>query len=134
MELKGELNITHMENDDVISVKHESRLTVNTKTNLLISLDGDGSVYIRTDGDVVSIIQNNGQCYVEGKVKVIDLFQGILHIYPDSEICRINKHINQKQKQIIFEGDVDIEKYTIVQIDHEHPETIYTEAKETIHG
>lgn len=134
MELKGLLNITHMENDDVISVKHESCLTVNTKTNLLISLDGDGSVNIREDGDVVSIIQNNGQCHVEGKVKVIDLFQGILHIYPGSEICRINKHINQKKKQIIFEGDVDTKKYTIVQIDHEHPETIYTEAKENNHG
>ena len=129
MELKGDLNITHMENDDVISVKHESRLTINTKTNLLISLDGDGSIYIRDEGDVVSIIQNNGQCYVEGKVKVIDLFQGILHIYPDSEIGRINKHVNQKEKQIIFEGDVDIEKYIIVQIDHEHPE-----GKETSNG
>lgn len=124
MELKGELNITHMENDDVISVQHGSCLIVNTKTNLLISLDSDGSVYIRVDGDVISIIQNNGQCHVEGKVKVIDLFQGILHIYPDSEIGRINKHINQKEKKIIFEGDVDIKKYTIVQIDHEHPEVI----------
>lgn len=129
MELKGKLNITHMENDDVISVKHESCLTVNTKTNLLISLDGDGSVNIREEGDVVSIIQNNGQCYVEGKVKVIDLFQGILHIYPGSEIGRINKHVNQKEKQIIFEGDVDTTKYTIVQIDHEH-----SEAKETNNG
>lgn len=129
MELKGELKITHMENDDVISVKHGSNLIVSTRTNLLISLDGDGSVYIRPEGDVVSIIQNNGQCYVEGKVKVIDLFQGILHIYPGSEINRINKHTNQKEKQIIFEGDVDITKYTIVQIDHEH-----SEDKETNNG